>query len=818
MKRSLLFLTGCILTLNVSAQQVRPDNSAKIYNDIARLNNLTNVLYFAAHPDDENTRLLAWLVNDQHLRTAYLSLTRGDGGQNILGSEQGAALGLIRTHELLEARKLDGAEQFFTRAIDFGFSKNYTETFKHWDKDQLTSDAVRIIRQFRPDVIICRFPPNEQAGHGQHAASAIIAEDAFKAAGDPKQYADGFAAWQPRRILWNTFRFGSFNTTDESQLKLITGQYIPQLGMSTGELAGLSRSVHKSQGAGTPSVPGVQTEYFKPVDGEQAKNSLFDGLDISWNRVGRKDIGDKVNSVLQKFDFKHPEASLTALISIRNEIKTVTDQYWRNRKLDEINEIILSCSGIMAEIYTNVPEAITGSSLPFTLNVISRSSLPVKISSVQYPDTRIELNRGISSDSIITFNQVIKIPLTTPVSEPYWLKKDPENAGQFSIPADSLIGRPESPASLQAILFLRIANEDFSLPVPLSYKKLDPLKGDVVEPLRIVPAAALEFTQALLINDRAHANDLSVHVHPFKDFDQASVTLSLNNKQLIKTSSFPLKAGADSIITIHLKPGTLPADGTSASYIEAKLETPQATYGSAQHIIHYDHIPTLQYFTDAKAKILNTNWKYTVKRIGYISGAGDYIADFLKLAGLNVDVLKDADFIDPAKLSVYDAIITGVRAVNIEKRMKYWMPVLNEYIKNGGTVIMQYNTLQDLSTTQIGPYPFTISNNRVTEEDAEVKFLDPKERLLNYPNKITQTDFKGWTQELGTYFPANWDQRYHSVLEMNDTGEKPLQSSLLYAKYGKGVFIYSSLALFRQLPAGNSGAIRLLMNMISANH
>ncbi|MCD6065027.1 MAG: family deacetylase, partial [Flavipsychrobacter sp.] len=294
-----LFLPLAFLFSQFSfAQQVRPANSAQIYNEIARLKNLTNVLYFAAHPDDENTRLLAWLANDQHIRTAYLSLTRGDGGQNILGTEQGAALGLIRTHELIEARKLDGAEQFFTRAIDFGFSKTHQETFKHWNEDQLVSDAVWVIRKFRPDVIICRFPPNEQAGHGQHAASAIIAEKAFHAAGDPTKYPDQlkyYGAWQPKRIVFNSFRFGDRNTITTDNIKVPVGQYSPLIGMGYGELAGISRSIHKSQGAGTPSTPGVQTEYFKHVAGEPMTNSLFDGIDISWKRVKNPEIDRQID-------------------------------------------------------------------------------------------------------------------------------------------------------------------------------------------------------------------------------------------------------------------------------------------------------------------------------------------------------------------------------------------------------------------------------------------------------------------------------------------------------------------------------------------
>ena len=345
----LLISSGCC----AYGQQVRSANSEKIYHKVARLRHLTNVLYVAAHPDDENTRLLAWLVNDKNIRTAYLSLTRGDGGQNILGSEQGEALGLIRTHELIEARRMDGAEQYFSRAIDFGFSKTYQETFKHWPDYLLTYDAVWVMRKFRPDVVICRFPPNTQAGHGQHAASAIIAAKAFKATGDKMQYTEQlkyFPAWQPKRLLWNTYKFGDRNTTSEDQFKLPVGEYLPTLGMGCGELAGQSRSIHKSQGAGTPSVPGMQLEYFKLTDGDSLSTSLFDGIDITWNRVDRADIGADLKKIEDHFDFLHPDASIDALLAVRKKIETVTDAYWRTTKLQELDEVLLDCSGFMAEL------------------------------------------------------------------------------------------------------------------------------------------------------------------------------------------------------------------------------------------------------------------------------------------------------------------------------------------------------------------------------------------------------------------------------------------------------------------------------------
>lgn len=318
-KVSTVFILG-FNTVFCLAQQVRPSKSSDIYREIKTLKHLPKVLYLAAHPDDENTGLLSWLINDQNVETGYLSLTRGDGGQNLLGTEQGAALGLIRTHELLEARKLDGAQQFFTRAIDFGFSKNTTDTFKQWDENSIIADVVWVIRKFRPDVIICRFPPTAAAGHGQHAASAVVAEKAFKLAGDKTAFPDQLKyvnAWQPKRVLWNTFRFGGVNTTAENQLKVTVGQYDAQLGMGYGELAGLSRSLHKSQGAGTQSVAGIRTEYFAHVTGEPAKATLFDGVVKTWTSEGNADIDLALDKIISAFNFNNPDLSLPALLVLR---------------------------------------------------------------------------------------------------------------------------------------------------------------------------------------------------------------------------------------------------------------------------------------------------------------------------------------------------------------------------------------------------------------------------------------------------------------------------------------------------------------------
>lgn len=818
-KRLTAIFILCFPAIFCAAQQVRPAKSAEIYRELKTLKHLPKVLYLAAHPDDENTGLLSWLINDQNVETAYLSLTRGDGGQNLLGTEQGAALGLIRTHELLEARRLDGAQQFFTRAIDFGFSKNTNDTFKQWDADSITADVVWVIRKFRPDVIICRFPPTAAAGHGQHAASAVVAEKAFKAAADKNMFSNQLkyvSVWQPKRLLWNTFRFGSVNTTSENQLKVTVGQYDAQLGMGYGELAGLSRSLHKSQGAGTQSVAGVRSEYFTPVLGDPAKRTLFDGINLNWSEKGIGDIDELIDIVLLSFNYNQPDKSLHGLLMLRKKIAELQDPALRKDKLTAIDHIILSCAGFMGEVVTNQPEAIAGNGYNFRLNLISRSATPVTVESVNWLNQTDNLNRNLSSDSLITIERKIQIPADAAPTEPYWLAKPAKDAATFSVANDTLIGLPEMQSPLNVLLSLKIENEKFAVRLPLSYKKLDPVKGDVVEALRIIPPLDLSFAEPVYFAKEKEALSVTLHLKANKNINYGKVSFKIGNEVIRTFQGINLPEN-----TVTIKDFLIPAEDlakikTSQNKLEAIFSSEANEYSRGQVLIQYPHLPTLQYFVPAATWLIKGDVKVLAKKIGYIEGAGDLIPEFLRQAGLQVDVLTEADILNATKLASYDAIVTGVRVINTEKRIKNWQTALRAYVENGGTMVMQYNTTQDMALQDFGIYPFSIGGNRVTEENAEVKFLNPKHKLLNYPNKITAEDFKGWVQERGAYFPDQWDAKYEPLFEMHDTGEEPLQGSTLYAKYGKGNFIYTPLAFFRQLPAGNVGAARLFFNFLSA--
>ncbi|TDG35164.1 PIG-L family deacetylase [Pedobacter changchengzhani] len=809
------------LSVFCMAQQVRPAKSSEIFRDIKTLQHIPKVLYIAAHPDDENTGLLSWLVNDKNVETAYLSLTRGDGGQNLLGTEQGAALGLIRTHELLEARKLDGAKQFFTRAIDFGFSKNTDDTFKQWDVDSLTADVVWVIRKFRPDVIICRFPPTAAAGHGQHAASAVVAEKAFKLAADKNSFPSQLkyvSVWQPKRLLWNTFRFGSVNTTAENQFKITVGQYDPQLGMGYGELAGLSRSLHKSQGAGTPSTPGIKTEYFTLVAGQPIKNSLFDGVDTIWTKKGLPQLDVMLNKIVSNFNFNRPDLSLPSLFEVREKVNQIEDANLRNDKLKCLNNIILSCAGFMGEVVTNQPEAVAGGEYNFKLNLISRTKNPIVLESINWLNEKEISNFKLADDSLFTLTHNITIPTNATLTEPYWLSKGAKNAATFSVPNDTLIGLPEMESPLMVKLSLKVGSQQLEVNLPLSYKKLDPVKGDIVEQLRIVPAVEIGFAESVYF--ATDDKDLLVSLRLKSNSDVSNGKILLKFGDGVSTSAsldhISLKANEVTNVNVPITKSMLANLKLKRIIAAAYFEVNNQTFSKTQHLIQYPHLPVLQYFTAATTFILKDDIKITAKKIGYIAGAGDLIPEFLTQAGLQVDVLSEADILSPNKLASYDAVVTGVRVINTEKRIKNWQTALCSYVENGGTIVMQYNTTQDMALQNFGIYPFNIANKRVTEENSEVKIVNPNNRLLDYPNKITAADFEGWIQERGAYFPDTWDKRYETLFEMHDTGEAPLLGSTLYAKYGKGNFIYTPLAFFRQLPVANVGAARLFFNFLSA--
>ncbi|MBU3740873.1 MAG: PIG-L family deacetylase [Candidatus Kapabacteria bacterium] len=800
-------VVGClsvVLATTAVAQQLRPKTSAEIYGDLIRLRTLTSVLYVAAHPDDENTRLLAWLARGRHIRTSYLSLTRGDGGQNIIGGEQGAALGLIRTHELLAARALDGAEQYFARPIDFGFSKNPDETFRQWDKAKLVDDVKRIINTLRPDVVICRFPKDSMAGHGQHSASAIVTEEAFASCmADP-------TSWKPTRLLFNAFRFGNRSTITDDMFRMQVGEYDPLLGMGYGELAGISRSLHKSQGAGTPQTPGVQPEHFKTWAGAPPVKSLFDGVDTTWQRVGRADIGRDIDGVVNTFDMLQPARSVDALLQIRRKIVGIADTYWRTQKLREIDAVLLSCLGVTADVTVATPIARAGDSAASTLRVTTRAGRSITLADVTWPDGTVRTNVTCPHDSLVTLQVPALIPSSTPVTEPYWLAKDARNAF-FTLSDERLLGEAVTPSALPVTMRFAIGVDTIVTSVPLSFKKLDPLRGDLIEAIRIVPDVSIEPLTRVVAAVTGTAR-ITARIRAYAPVANAALVLSDAGREVARLRGITVHAMTDTLVTLD-------ANVTRTSTLRISLETSgtrgTTTFTRQVNTITYDHIPALQYTQPAEVRVVAEPIKIAAKRIAYVAGAGEYTPEWLRSMGVTVDEITDEALLKTETLLGYDAVLVGIRAINVRPSMKYLMPALNRYVEQGGTVVMQYMTTQDMSTKDLGPFPLPLSRARVTEEDAAVTILQPDHALLTKPNVITAIDFTGWVQERGLYFPDGYDAQYQALLSMHDAGEQPYSGSLLYARHGKGHYVYCALSLFRQIPAGVPGGMKLMANLLS---
>ena len=822
MKKVALFIILLLSIIQITKAQVPVANtSADIYLQLKKLNVLGSVLYIAAHPDDENNGLLPWFAKEKLYRTAYLSLTRGDGGQNLLGSEQGVELGMIRTQELLAARRIDGAEQYFSRAFEFGFCKNAQEALKIWGKDKILSDIVWIIRQYQPDVIITRFPGDARAGHGHHAASSLLANEAFTAAADPtkfpEQFKYGVKPWQAKRILWNTFSFGTINTTAEDQLKIEVGGYNPLLGKSYGEIGGEARSMHKSQGEGRPRRRGQFIEYFKTTGGDAPKNDLMDGIDISWKRiVGGEAIQTKINEIISKFNFEKPYLSVSSLVDLYKAIKALPESNWHNKKLQEVQDIIEECSSLFTEATTNQQMVAQGDTLRVNFFLNNRSSTNISLQHINLDGWDSTLNIPLGINQNIPIIHLLPVADDKKISQPYWLEY-PLDGGSFDVRDQTLIGKAQNDPAYEVTYSVLIEGEPFSIKRPVQYKVVDPAKGELYQPIAILPKMELNYTKDNYVSINGAAVKADVH---FKSNVKDSVLYKIKqqysdnwkySEKIIKYGTFD---NAENTWTGTFTPQNKHINSTEV----ASLSANDGLYDSYTKTIAYDHIPTITYFPKAKANLVNVDCKIEGKKIGYIVGAGDKVPDALLAMGYEVKFLTEADM-DPIVLKQYDAIITGIRAYNLLEWLSNKNDVLMDYVKNGGNLIVQYaksNTVGS-KNIKIGPYPFLVNSlSRVTEEDAPVHFLLPTNPLLNSPNKITDKDFEGWTQERSTYQAEQIDPHYDCVLGMKDSGDKAEgNGSLITTQYGKGRFTYVSLVLFRQLPAGVPGAYRLIANLIA---
>ncbi len=823
----MLFALICISRVAIFAQTDQTLNAAGIVQGLKKLNTVGSVLYVAAHPDDENTRLLGYLANEKKVRTGYLSLTRGDGGQNLIGKEQGEPLGLIRTQELLAARRIDGAEQFFTRANDFGFSKNPEETFTIWNKDSILSDVVFAIRKFKPDVIICRFPTTGEGGHGHHTASAILALEAFDAAADPKRFPEQLKyteVWQAKRIFWNTFNFGTTNTTAPNQLKIDVGVYNPLLGKSYGEIAAESRSSHKSQGFGSAKQRGSAIDYFKLLKGDSVKADLLEGVNTTWNRFkGQEKIQKMIDECIKKFNPQAPENSIPEMVAIYKHIQGLDESnadlnYWKKQKLKEAETLLLSCSGLWTEATAADYIGIPGQDVTVSAQILNRNTNVVKLTGITYLQSDTTATLTLKPNELYTFKRKEKLSASSSFSNPYWLNEKHE-IGIYKVASPLLIGKPENDAAVKIVFSVSILDLNLKIERALVYKFTDPVKGEIYRPFEILPPATVNIPEKVFVFTDAGPRTISLTVKA----NAANTNGTLNVKGSggwsisIKNPEFKLaNKGDEAIIEVVISPSKEADKFVNNAKLEASLTVNNIVYIKSIKRIDYDHIPYQFILSDAEAGLVNIELKKTGTTIAYIPGAGDDVPACLKQIGYNVTVLTD-ELLSTENLSKYNAIVTGVRAYNTNDRLQAYYNKLMDYVKNGGNLIVQYNTNSRIGPVlaKIGPYPFTISRDRVTNEKADIKFTNENMGVLNFPNKITQKDFDNWVQERGIYFATEIDKQYETVFTMNDPNEKVSDGSLIIGKYGKGNFVYTGLVFFRELPAGIPGAYRLFVNLLS---
>jgi len=822
MKKMLFFLV-MFFSIKTFSQSPATYSSADIYLQIKKMNVLGSVLYIAAHPDDENTRLLAYFSKDKLYRTGYLSLTRGDGGQNLLGDEQGVELGLIRTQELLAARRIDGAEQFFSRAYDFGFCKTPEEALEKWGHEKILSDVVWMIRKFQPDVIITRFPPDGRAGHGHHSASSILAHEAFIAAADstkfPEQFKYGVKVWQAKRLLWNTYNFGSINTTGNDQFKMDIGGFNPLLGKGYGEIAAESRSQHKSQGFGVPAQRGESEEYFSLTAGDGMKNGLMDGVDTTWERVGdAKNIQAKINTILSQYNFEHPENSVNDLVALHKTIKQLPDGYWKNKKLDELKNIIVECAGIFAEAFSDQQYAVEGDSLHVNFFVNKRNDADVYLKQIQFPSFDSSLSDRLATNRDFSFSKIFPVAVDQPVSQPYWLVK-PLQEGSFNVSDQMLIGKPQNDAAYEATFIFTVNSEEIAIKKPVQYKYTDPVKGEVYEPLCVVPAVTAHLNQAVYVLDGQPEKEINAEISAQKDL---AVNVNFNATNNWKINNGKLNGNISAGSTENIKAFIIPSTNADESQLDLTVDKINDSKGLQytaplldERKISYSHIPDIIYFKPAEAKLEKINVIVKGNSIGYIAGAGDKVPQALQQMGYDVKMLNEAD-INDEKLKQFNAVITGVRAYDVDPFLSSKYEVLMRYISNGGNLIVQYNRNQAINNSiKMAPYPFSVSGTRVTNENAEVHILLPNNSALNYPNKIGPKDFENWIQERSTYQATKLDSHYLAPLGMHDANEPESNGSLIIAPYGKGNFVYTGLVFFRELPEGVAGAYRLMANLIA---
>jgi LmbE family N-acetylglucosaminyl deacetylase len=872
MKQRIVFLLLCfLLFLSEAESQVRTVYDKGVLGlgqILKRLQTTASALHIGAHPDDEDSALLAYLARKEQARTAYLSLNRGEGGQNAIGSEIFEPLGIIRTEELLQARQFDGAEQFFTRAMDFGFSKTLAESSRLWNEKIILEDMVRVIRTYRPLVIISRFTGTPADGHGHHQLAGYLTTIAFKAAADPNQFPEqlkeGLKTWQAKKLYVSQGFMP--NPQNVPTLLLNTGEHDFLLGRSYYEIAIEGRSQHKSQEMGGLELRGKQTsgvrllESFVPTNPEK-ETSVFDGIDTSL--VGAAELfGEKNNQhlltklmelqkiakkALENFDPLNTEKLIPILsegFKVTQEAELLTENFdcklILKQKKTEFAKALMLASGIVVDALSDNETPIPGSSVTVAVRIFAPEKIEIKIGEIS-----LKLPKGWKAEKIVSITPAqetalsiqrekaryseffkVSIPKNEKPTQPYWLESPRENF-IFVWNDEESKSFSFQPSLIRAKGKIAIADVEIPFEKDVEYRYADAVRGEIRRNINVVPRISVatdsEFIISPISNEKTEreikVSVINNGIDPTKgtlklllpegwSSSPVSVDFQLENKG--ERASFAFKV-------------TIPPSVQGDYKVIAQAVSGGEVFDQTMHTVSYPHIQTHRYYKKAQTEIKIFDLKVAQVNVGYIMGSGDKVPEAIKRMGLNVTLLEEKD-LSIGDLSKFDVIVVGIRASQVRPDFVANNNRLLNYVRAGGVLIVQYQQ-PDYIRQNLAPYPAkmevvtrgsqVISNLRVTDENAPVKILVPDHPIFNFPNKITDEDWIGWIQERNLYCFTEFDPRYIPLLESHDEGEPENKGGMLYAEIDRGKFIYTAYSWFRQLPAGNKGAYRIFANMLS---
>lgn len=818
----LLFLSTFLILLSTSgfsqSTHRSTKNSSELLHQLLSIQNTASVLYVAAHPDDENTRLIAYLRNEMHADVTYLSITRGDGGQNLIGTELREDLGLIRTNELLKAREVDGGKQLFTRANDFGYSKHHDETLVIWEKDKVLSDVVRAIRKTQPDIIITRFDTTGGTTHGHHTASAKLAIEAFDLAANsdayPEHFEDGLDPWQAQSIFWNAYSWRGVSEDVLNHPELITlevGNQNTLLGYTYDELAALSRSNHKSQGFGSSPRYGAQVEYLIPWKNGVDLAQFNKTLTKSWSDLNTLSAdAEKLANLIADFSIYEPQASVSTALQLSNSIKN------REPKVaKELANWAYEASGITTRFYSPEANLVEGNTYSTRLQVANPLGVNARLQKINVGNDAVQIANEIAlGNDLWTTSYELSISQKALLSSPYWLTQK-SGIGMYEVAETTNIGLPMNTDLITSSWVLTIDGQLVSVEIPLEYTYTDPVKGEVVENVGLMPKIAVTVNENLAIKSDSSPFPINLsvtnHTQNTAIIDLGTTLTDQSWDVSFEKQSLELAASETATVEVLLTPSATNAVNEVTFWAMFDGEK----YDRHQTVIDYDHLPVLKTLKKTEAKLVQLDVQATAKKVLYINGAGDKVAEGIRKMGIEVTEVAP-ELLSTYDLSQYDAVISGIRAYNVAgDALAAAQYQINEYVLAGGNYIIQYNTLSRGMPEQLGPLAYATSRDRVTDELSEVSVLAQNHPVLSSPNTISQADFEGWVQERGLYFASSWDPAFQPILSMNDPGESPKEGALLVANHGQGTVVFTGLSFFRELPAGIPGAYRLLANILS---